>query len=177
MRLIRTLLTLLVPGLLLSGCFTGVESTPKITYKDVKNNKVAETTPGQQFARELVSPRFSQWRTGKEFYVTSPRISLVLSADVPAAAMPVEGDTLVLTTSRDVPDLTGRQVVELVFSRKTAPHQMFVYRTNARRWRSPLPSTWILWQMPPPGLLDVNCLSVHRCGSMRMVNRYLEGSS
>ena len=133
MRLIRTLLTFLVPGVLLTGCFTGVESTPKITYKDVKNNKVAETTPEQQFARELVSPRFSQWRTGKEFYVTSPRISLVLSADVPAAAMPAEGDTLVLMSSRDVPDLTGRQVVELVFTRKTEPHQTFVYRTNATR--------------------------------------------
>lgn len=133
MRLIRTLLTLLVPGVLLSGCFTGVESTPKITYKDVKNNKVAETTPEQQFARELVSPRFSQWRSGKEFYVTSPRISLVLSADTHAASMPVEGDTLVLMSSRDVPDLTGRQVVELVFSRKTEPHQTFVYRTNATR--------------------------------------------
>lgn len=133
MRLIRTLLTILVPGVLLTGCFTGVESTPQITYKDVKNNKVAETTPEQQFARELVSPRFSQWRAGKEFYVTSPRISLVLSADAPAAAMPMEGDTLVLVSSRDVPDLTGRQVVELVFSRKTEPHQTFVYRTNATR--------------------------------------------
>jgi len=116
---------------MLTGCFTGVESTPRITYKDVKNNHAVDTTPEQLFARELVPQSFAQWRPGKRFYVTSSRISLVLTAVNSGGSMPVEADTLVLGATRVVPDLTGRHVVELTLTPTSAPGNQFIYRTNA----------------------------------------------
>lgn len=131
MKLLRTVLIVLAPALMLTGCFTGVESTPRITYKDVKNNHAVDTTPEQLFARELVPQSFAQWRQGKRFYVTSSRISLVLTSVTPGEPMPAEADTLVLGATRYVPDLTGRQVVELTLTPTSAPGHQFVYRTNA----------------------------------------------
>lgn len=115
---------------LLTGCFTGVESTPKITYKEATGNNAEASSPEEALAASFLPERFGQWKPGKKFYVTSPRIALALTADPPTATMPAEGDTLVYAGKRDATDLTGECVVELLFTGKT-PEATFSYRTNA----------------------------------------------
>jgi hypothetical protein len=114
--------------LVLSGCFTGVESTPKITYKDVKNQKVETTSPEATIAKEFLPSPINQWEEGKLLYVTSNRISLVLTADNPDS-MPHEGDILVYHGSNTVTNLTGKNVVELHLTPLNS-NTTLAYRTN-----------------------------------------------
>jgi len=118
------IVAVVVLAVALNSCFTGVESTPKITYKDVKNNNAAAVSPEQELAGRFVSEPFSQWKTGKRFYVTSDRISLALSAHA-GSHVPVAGDTVRLTGFSENVGLTGTPLAELVFD------SVYVYRTNA----------------------------------------------
>lgn len=109
-----------------SGCFTGVESTPKITYKDVRSNNAAVVSPEKELAARFVAQPFAQWSSGKRFYVTSPRISLALTAAPGSdAVMPQAGDTIRYSGITESVGLTGDHLVELRFG------PAFGYRTNA----------------------------------------------
>lgn len=117
--------------LLLQSCFTGVESTPKITYKDVKENRADLPAPETALAATFVAPAFSDWQKGKRFYVTSDRISLVLSADTPSSAVfPAEGSEIIYDGTRTVTDLTGNSIVEILFTLPDSS-EILAYRTNA----------------------------------------------
>ncbi|MDE6528328.1 MAG: hypothetical protein K2L78_04715, partial [Muribaculaceae bacterium] len=114
----------------LTGCFTGVESTPKITYRDVKDKKAEASSPEEALATSFVQPRFSEWQNGKQLYVTSERIGLVMTTEGTPQKMPAEGDTLVFRRSREVTDLTGKDVIELMFTTHGSSDTLS-YRTNA----------------------------------------------
>lgn len=123
---------ILIP-LLLQSCFTGVESTPKITYREVKDNKSGTRSAETTFSSQFKAEKYSEWENGKLFYVTSPKISLILSSGNPdiQPTMPVEGDTLVLCGRRSATDLTGKDIVELVFASRHNSNNTFIYRTGA----------------------------------------------
>lgn len=117
--------------LLLQSCFTGVESTPKITYKDVKENRADRKAPETELAATFVAPDFAGWRDGKRFYVTSDRISLVLAADRPAdVVFPREGSEMIFRGCRTATSLTGNDVVEILFTLPGTADTL-AYRTNA----------------------------------------------
>ena len=116
--------------MLLTGCFTGIESTPRITYKEVQGNNAEASSPEEALAASFMPETFGQWKAGKEFYVTSPRISLVLATESTGTPMPCQGDTLVYAGNREINDLTGKSVVELLFTDKKT-EATFSYRTNA----------------------------------------------
>ena len=110
----------------LSSCFTGVESTPRITYKDVKSNNAATVSAEEALAARFSAQPFSTWTSGKRFYVTSPRISLALSLPPGIdAPMPTAGDTITLTRISETTGLTGTGRVEIEFD------SLYIYRTNA----------------------------------------------
>lgn len=110
----------------LSSCFTGVESTPKITYKEVKSNNAATLSDEEIIASKFVMPPFADWKAGKRMYVTSPRISLALSLPPgESAQMPVAGDTIKITQIYETVGLTGEGRVEIEFD------SLYLYRTNA----------------------------------------------
>ncbi len=91
---------------LLTGCFTGVESTPKITDKEARRQHVT-TTDEQRFLADITPAEFGGWYRGKQWLVTGPKVRLVMSTDAPTDyAMPV-GDTLTLSNIRQVPSITG----------------------------------------------------------------------
>ena len=119
--------------LLLQACFTGVESTPKITYREVKENKADGTSDESVFASLFQAEKYADWQPGKTFYVTSPKISLILSADNAdtPTGMPSEGDILTLQGTRQVTDLTGKEVVELIVTDSSGKGTTFTYRTGA----------------------------------------------
>ena len=117
----------------LQSCFTGVESTPKITYKDVTNNQAQTSSPEESLAAEFVPESFATWREGKPFYVTSPRISLVLKAESDTTAMPAEGETLLIEQLRYVADYTGKEAVIIDLITDGPAQRRFAYNTNATR--------------------------------------------
>lgn len=71
----------------LTGCFTGVESTPRITQADVKKENIivsAET----RFLSDLYTPNPKNWEPGRVFYIADEKINLVLSpADKPGGTL------------------------------------------------------------------------------------------
>lgn len=125
-RLCRVILSL-IPAMLLAGCFTGVESTPKITADDVKRENVVVTVE-QRFMSDINPERFSQWKPGKEFYVTDDKISLIFGADTQVKSG-FKGSVLTYNGSRQVMSVTGTNSTELVF--ETADGQECVYRIDA----------------------------------------------
>ncbi|MBD5224474.1 MAG: hypothetical protein HDS68_00675 [Bacteroidales bacterium] len=122
---------MLIP-LLLQSCFTGVESTPKITYREVKENKADGTSPEAAFAAGFSPQKFTDWQEGKPFYVTSDRIGLVLAPDNSEYRdiEPKEGDVIFYDGVRTVADLTGNEIAELLFRQSDGSNGRFAYRTG-----------------------------------------------
>ncbi len=114
MKLLYKVILWLIPALLFSGCFTGVESTPKITADDVKRENVVVTAE-QQFLSDIKPERFSHWKPGKEFYVTDDKISLIFDAYT-RGKTGLKGSVLTFTGSRQMMSVTGTNSTELVFA-------------------------------------------------------------
>ena len=81
MRLSRALLIFILPALALGagGCFTGVESTPRIRQADVQRQQAAEVTSEQLFLSDIKPVAPSQWQPGRKWLVANNRIALIFT--------------------------------------------------------------------------------------------------
>ena len=78
---LRRAALLLTATALISSCFTGVESTPRITVPQKEQTPLtAEDTLLCGITREP----FGLWRPGKRFAVTDSRLKLLMGASAPA---------------------------------------------------------------------------------------------
>lgn len=119
---------LLLPlSLLLSGCFTGIESTPKITYKDVKKQQAGET-PEQVFSRSFRSVPFNDWQPGRRFLAGEGRLELSYSPQPGKPAVLSRGDTLCYRGIREVKGITGRMDAEMIFTVGKSLTDTVIYR-------------------------------------------------
>lgn len=109
-----------------SACFTGIESTPKITSENVRESGVRITNE-QIFASKIVPQPPAQWEGGKMWLVADPKISLTFTSASDAAS-PIPGDTLRLINTRLTTTLTGNQAIELVLSSNDG--RLFFHRTG-----------------------------------------------
>ncbi|WP_283600519.1 hypothetical protein [Muribaculum intestinale] len=108
-----------------TSCFTGIESTPRITDKEVSRRTVVVTEEDRWLADVTPQP-LAQWQPGKQFYVTDSKISLALE---PGNDAPAQGSVLRYLSSRPVTSLTGGDDTELVFASSSGGEA--VYRINA----------------------------------------------
>lgn len=114
-------------ALVMAGCFTGVESTPKITYSDVKRaNATAQPTAEQTFLSEIGPQPPAQWQPGKKFYVADPKASIVFSSTADLSAL--AGQEVAFHAIRPVPSVTGQEVTEIEFV--TPAGESVFYRDN-----------------------------------------------
>ncbi len=97
----------------LTGCFTGIESTPKITANDVRRHAVTVTEEDKYLADIRPQP-FAQWSMGKKFYVTDNKISLIFTPEKSGREQ-LAGQTLSYAGTEVVTDIKGEQVCELNF--------------------------------------------------------------
>lgn len=98
---------------MLTGCFTGVESTPRITARDVKRQH-ASVTPEMSYTASLAGEAPALWQPGKRFYVTSPRISYAMTP-VDLAEQLREGSMLTYAGRRATPSMTEVDDTDLMF--------------------------------------------------------------
>ncbi len=111
--------------MLLQCCFTGVESTPRITDNDVTRQKII-VSPEMKFMDYVASQPFGEWSDGKEFYVTDDKIGIVLTQ--PDQSIKIStGDTIHYLRSRNAKTITGESATDLIFARKGSPIE-FSYR-------------------------------------------------
>lgn len=98
----------------LQSCFTGVESTPKISLSDVRKQQAATVTDEQRFLAGLAPTPPSQWRPGHRLRVDDAKIGLALtSASASADSLP--GRDLVFDSFSPAVSLTGTDATEIAF--------------------------------------------------------------
>lgn len=112
--------------LMLQSCFfTGVESTPRITDKDVKREATPVTAEDIYLADVSDAP-LSAWRQGKEFMVTDPRISRIFGASAPS--YPLTGKIIRYDSATEATGVTGGTVSDISFI--TPGGDRLIYRIN-----------------------------------------------
>lgn len=103
-------LTILACCLSLTSCFTGIESTPRITDKDVRRN-IPSVDKEADFALTLTPPPPSQWRDGRRFLVTDSKLSLLFEKEPELTP----GDILVFESISAERSITGDTISVLSF--------------------------------------------------------------
>lgn len=125
MRLIRHTIACIILSTLTTGCFTGIESTPKITASDVKKENIV-ITPEQTFLTDIKGEPFSKWTSGKRLFVTDNRISQLLVTPIDE---PLQGKYISFVDDNTVRSITGAPIIELRFN--TPQGTTVAYRTDA----------------------------------------------
>ena len=120
-------LLLILPALsALQGCFfTGVESTPRITGRDVKR-EVTPLTAEDTYLASVSDAPLSAWEHGKQFKVTDARISRIFGATAPAESL--AGQVITFDSATESAGVTGGTVTDLAFL--TPEGRRLVYRIN-----------------------------------------------
>jgi hypothetical protein len=97
MRNITAHLINLLLAVLLTACFTGVESTKKITAKDVAKALETSKDDGSSSFFNIQCDSFPAWHVGKAFYVTDNNVRVIFSASplYDLSAINLRGATLV----------------------------------------------------------------------------------
>lgn len=127
MKIINVIL-FLSAALLLQGCFTGVESTPRISASDVRRVETPPT-PEDSFLRDVTSQPFAQWKPGKKFKVADNKIKLLFGATIPQGR-DLAGTLLTFTGFNPTTSYTGDKVTDLYFVDDEFPADTMVYRVN-----------------------------------------------
>lgn len=152
-RLTETIMRVAVAlfiGATVTGCFTGVESTPRITDADVRRD-THPLTLDETYLDGIEPAVLSAWRSGKEFYVTDARISRALSSDIYGIRQPAVGDTLRYRGYRAARSLAGDPVTDLLFDDRTG--NRFVYRVERD------PDSLMMRQVRIPFTVDLQLVS------------------
>lgn len=111
---ILTLLISAAAATICGGCFTGIESTPRITGNDVRLAG-ALGSPEQALTATVVPEAPSSWNTGKRWLVADSRISMIFTA-ASTGDTPDKGDEITLAETHRIPTFSGKEGIELRFS-------------------------------------------------------------
>ncbi|MDE5838012.1 MAG: hypothetical protein K2H39_03070 [Paramuribaculum sp.] len=94
-----------------TACFTGVESTPKISADSIE--KTLPANIGElQFLSDISGESPSHWKPGKQFHVTDSRIGIIFNPGAPELK---SGDIISYKEMHQTISLTGEPMVELLF--------------------------------------------------------------
>lgn len=99
---------------LAQSCFTGIESTPRITNSEARRAGVKPTDEGA-FATLLLPESPRSWQPGKQWLVTDDKINMLFLGS-PSGTEHMKGSVITLSGISPVVSLTGDSVVELQFS-------------------------------------------------------------
>lgn len=95
----------------LSSCFTGVESTPRISESQVRRD-VGTPTPEEEYLSDIRPEPFGAWLPGKCFIVTDDKIALMLNNRA-AWGGPSAGSHLFYSSAEAASGITGEDITVL----------------------------------------------------------------
>lgn len=117
----------------LPGCFTGIESTPKITQADVNRHTTRTEQHAAESQRRLLEgvtrAPFSQWQPGKRLVVTDPRIARALTPASAALSLSADSVLEYIGTGGSL-TVMGDSVADLLFTPVGRPDTRLTYRTQ-----------------------------------------------
>lgn len=110
----------------LESCFTGIESTPKVTANDVKRQNIVQR-PEDTFLASISPEQFGEWKKGKQFYVSDNKFQLVLQP-TPNKLNDYTGEFITYSGWNEMIDVTGNKVAEIEFADRAG--NKLVYRSG-----------------------------------------------
>lgn len=96
-----------------TSCFTGIESTPRITDKDVKRNDAMAVNEASEVAKMLQPPEVTKWEQGRRFQIADAKISLLFEKEPKIEP----GEILVFEKVQNELSIIGDTVAVLTFHR------------------------------------------------------------
>lgn len=138
MKLRRHTITVLQGVILLSACvscFTGIESTPRISDAEVSRSQASSNIDRHDILADIAPQPPSKWPKGKRFLVTDNKISLIFTASS-ACSDSLAGKEILFDSVAAVPSLTNETAYEIRFLRAGSPADTFFYRLPAPASRS-----------------------------------------
>lgn len=112
------ILLLTCVSVLLNGCFTGVESTKKITEKDVQLAIQQMEHSGRESSLKVFADSILSWREGKGFWCVDNQARLIFkpSADYDLDTLELEGKKLIYSGYGTRRQLDNAEVVDIYFN-------------------------------------------------------------
>lgn len=129
-RLGRTLLRILPAVVffpLMHSCFTGIESTPKISYKDVRRED-AGISAEEEYGRRFRTPAYRDWNSGDLFLVADSKADMAYTPQRSGGMPARKNDLLRYCGTRSVPSIVGGTTAELLFVRLPEATDTLIYR-------------------------------------------------
>lgn len=120
------IIPLLLASYLATGCFTGIESTPAISDREVQRHS-SKITAEEKYLDGLLREIPPCGSPGKRWVVTDSKIKLILDAAALNSDIEI-GDTLQLTSVENVTSLDGLPLAELKLS--ASDGKSYSYRTS-----------------------------------------------
>jgi len=112
----------------LGGCFTGVESTPRINVPDEERHRTTGISTEERYLADIAPQAPSAWQAGKRFRVTDGRIRLIfLPHSSSTDSLP--GHDIFFENMTTARTLTGDDATELTFG--SADGRKFHYRITS----------------------------------------------
>lgn len=102
-------------SVLLQGCFTGVESTPKIKEKELKKQNIVDT-PEKHIMDSVIPTLPSTWERGKNFFIADSRTTMAAWLVEPMEMKDsLAGCTAEILSIDTIPSLTESPEIQLSF--------------------------------------------------------------
>lgn len=98
----------------MQGCFTGIESTPRITRSDVIKEHIVQSDE-QVYMCGIAQDPTSAWRKGKSFFVTDAKILLAMRASAPVDSTDISNKYISLSSIAESTGVTGDEMTILSF--------------------------------------------------------------
>lgn len=102
--------------LLLASCFTGIESTKKITMTREERTQTLPTAE-EKYLADIRADRYTDWLPGKRFLVADARAGILIQPRFPAEAAPLKAGDIISfhdASMRRMPDGSQRPVLTFV---------------------------------------------------------------
>lgn len=106
--------TAIMTSLLLCSCFTGIEGTSEVRLSREDRKKV-EQSAEEKLMSSVESVPLGKWNEGKVFYVTDPKLSVVLRQRGDSYRE-LAADSLVYAGTRELPSPSGVATLWIVFT-------------------------------------------------------------
>lgn len=111
---------------LLQSCFTGIESTPKITLNESNLEIENSISEEQKHLSNIKNEPFNQWDKGKQFIVTDNKISLIFNENSQIDTL--SGETIIYQKYNTSTSVAGTSVTNLYFTHNC---DTIIYIVNA----------------------------------------------
>lgn len=109
------ILAMTLLAIALNSCFTGVESTPRITAKDIKKRNVT-VSPESRLLADILPLRPSAWAPGMKFYPLDQRVTMIFEQNADSTPDIPLHKPLTLTDIGPRASITGHNITILTFA-------------------------------------------------------------